>query len=170
MRALVRSAVALAAVAALSAPAQAQATTKLFFGCFVAGDCASATLVLGGGVPGGPGLKTLEITGSMAFGASPGGLVQSLSLIISGGSLSLPFNCPTAGATCNFAYSADVVQSFDAGSLVVRYQATTGGPVRSFSAADVTLLPEPQTYAMLATGLVGIGAIGWRRRKQIGAV
>ena len=33
-------------------------------------------------------------------------------------------------------------------------------------APQVAVVPEPQTVALLATGLLGIGAVGWQRRRQ----
>lgn len=36
-----------------------------------------------------------------------------------------------------------------------------GGEIRGF----LTAVPEPSTYALMATGLVALGGIGWRRRR-----
>lgn len=34
--------------------------------------------------------------------------------------------------------------------------------------SPVTVTPEPMTLALLATGLVGLGAVGWRRKRAAG--
>lgn len=39
--------------------------------------------------------------------------------------------------------------------------------VVKFRVGDISLItPEPVSIALLATGLVGLGAVGWRRRRQ----
>lgn len=81
-----------------------------------------------------------------------------------------------SGSTIGFDFAGSVPAGGMSDWLVVFTNATTIGPAiasfidgASVSAATVSLIPEPETYAMMLAGIGMIGFIARRRKRLLGA-
>ena len=77
-----------------------------------------------------------------------GGTMTDLNTLISGAD-------PFSNLVCAYGIS-------DNGNYIVGYGTTTGGQTHGFL---LTATPEPSTLLLVATGLVGLLAWAWRKRK-----
>ena len=89
-----------------------------------------------------------------------------------GGSAMAGSNIPTPSIHYNAFLTADSrpfsVQAHTMAVNIPGFEPAGGGDERHphFTLTRVQVLPEPGTYALMATGLVGIAGVGWRRRRS----